>query len=419
MKKIKALLKRCEYAEALSALMPKLKREIPKDFSVFYTFVGDQDLIEENPLIRSLNVKDLFRVLETLRELSLDSQNYLALKGYAFICAGIYDKAHSCFSTARGLYPQNARLATLEALSLWLQGDSLRSRRFRNQALRCIEKAFELGDKSRQSLLLRAQIRFDLDDNEGGLADLEEMLKRDGQDQSALIGKAERLTDIGRYEEALAAMEVLKKMAPGKWWVYAQRGRTLSFAKKLNEALEDFNRAAKMNPKSGALYSWRGEALRNLGRYGEAEKDFQKAVELDPEYSFSWECLGRLKLMQGRLKEAYEALNRAIELDPARRLLSFAFRGEAAFKLGKLRQAWKDFERAHPLNPQTTWNVMVCEGQIVPRVQRQEAFWRDLENCVEKKSKEALPWLIRGRFKAIAGKKAEAEEDFKRAVEKL
>ncbi|PKG31486.1 tetratricopeptide repeat protein, partial [Methanoregula sp.] len=90
------------------------------------------------------------------------------------------------------------------------------------------------------------------------------------------------LTDLGRYDEAIAAADqatALYPREPGIWnnkgWAYYQMG-------KYNEAADAYDHAIRVNATYLKAYLNKGDALMKAGKPREAADAYRKALELDP-----------------------------------------------------------------------------------------------------------------------------------------
>lgn len=400
-----------DFHAALAALAPSLRGSLPP-LEAFYDFVGDQDLLFDNPGHPSLSKPQTAQAARALRRLKPGPARGL-LAAYLLLCGRRYARAARTAASVRG-GRHDAPAALLEACALWLLGDSRRSPRWRAQALERADRAVALAP-TRRALLLRAQIRMELEDNKGGLADLGRMLRRDPSDLSARIGRVEALADQYLLAPAERELERILRIRPARWWFYAQRGRLRGVCGRLEPALRDFDEAVRRQPRRGAIRAWRGELLRKLGRLSESRAELDRAAALEPRYAFTFESRGRLLLMLGLPRQALADLERACRLDPAR-TLAFAWRAEARLRLGLLRGAWRDLERVSPMDPLNFWNADgAVDGPLPGREERRASYWRALDAAVRRASGDGTAWLLRGRGLLTAGRGREALSDLARA----
>ncbi len=257
------------------------------------------------------------------------------------------------------------------------RGDGLR------EALADLDAALARGASDAFVRPWAAELRHDLDDRDGALADLARIPNDDVSALWARVERGEILCECGRTGEALDEFSRLVVELPGEAWAWALRGRTLATTGRASEGLGDLDRAAKLAPRSAAVRAWRSEALRRLGRYRAARADLDRATALDPGYTLAWIWRGRLKLLAGRPAEALKDLDRAVRLD-VRYRLGLAWRGEALFKLGRTREAARDFAAIAPMDPRRTWTVPAREGVVPVAAAREDAYWADLERRAKK-----------------------------------
>ncbi len=374
----------------------------PSRLTELYDFVGEQDLIGCRVRRHVLAPGSHRRVRSALGKVAPGPRREWLL-GYAALCAGRYALALKHLAGAQVL--PRARL--LKAAAYWLRGDRERSRRWLPQALAAADAAVGACGPTREALLLRAQIRFEFEDNAGGLADLGKILRADPMDLRARIGRAEVLGDL--YDYAGACREMAKVLAarPGAWWALAQRGRLRGMCGKPEGALRDLGAAIARRPACGALYSWRAEVLRRVGRHGEALADCSEAIRRDPGYAFSWELRGRLRLARGEPRPALGDLSRACLLDPSHQM-AFAWRAQARLELGLSKGAWEDLDRVFPMDPGGFW--------IATGPDRQGALRQDIEAALARRPRDPWARLLRGRWHALAGRWAGALGDLTSGV---
>jgi tetratricopeptide (TPR) repeat protein len=257
------------------------------------------------------------------------------------------------------------------------------------QALKDLDAAMKLGASAQFVAPWRAELRHDLDDREGALADLALIAPDHDSHLWARVERGEILCELGRTPEALSEFNRLTRENPGAAWAWALRGRTKATTGRAREGLRDLDRAVKLAPRSAAARAWRSEALRLLGRYRLALRDLDCAVRRDPRYTLAWIWRGRLRLVRGQAAPALRDFNRALSLDERYRL-AFAWRAEALFKLGRMKAAVRDMREAAPLDLSRTWNSVSREGELAASARREASYWSDLQECL--RSRAADRW---------------------------
>jgi tetratricopeptide (TPR) repeat protein len=329
-----------------------------------------------------------------------------------WLAAGAAETVLARFPAALPLF---ARAARLSPGSAWVPAwrgvaRALDERRRRSErlglALADLDLALARGADPAFVAPWRAELRHDLDDREGALADLARVPEDDASSLWARVERGEILCECGRVDDALAEFGRLVAENPKASWAWATRGRTLATTGRAAEGLCDLDRAVRLAPRSAVARAWRSEALRRLGRYAEARADLDRATRLDPRYALGWVWRGRLKLLLGRPADALKDLDRAVRLDPRYRL-ALAWRGEALFKLGRTRAAARDFARVAPMDPRRSWTPAAREGDVADASVRERAYWADLEERVRASPRDR--WARRLLGEALArGKSMES-----------
>jgi tetratricopeptide (TPR) repeat protein len=380
----------------LAQLAPGAASFFPRSLSYFYAFVGEQDLVDSHPGLKTPTRAQSTAVTSALRRVRAEPDADL-LGVAAALALGRLAEAARLGRRAVARRPGERLAALLFAAALWLRSDRQGRRDLAAQALRWAERAAGGPRPGADALLLRAQARLEIEDYARGLKDLAAAAVLRPKDPGPRIGRVEALADAGRTIEALAELASLSRLVGCRWWLIAQRARVLAMGGRGERALADFDAALKSRPRHGGLRAWRAETLRKLGRTEEAVVEFDAALRLDPDYAFSWEARGRLRLAQGRPDLAACDLTRALTLNP-RRNMAYAWRAQAWLACGRPRAAWKDLDACHPLNLETTWVA-------APGLDRREAFRLEV---LQRAPRGRWAALARSRIAAVSGREAAA-----------
>ncbi|MDQ3681624.1 MAG: tetratricopeptide repeat protein [Bacteroidota bacterium] len=204
------------------------------------------------------------------------------------------------------------------------------------------------------------------------------------------FNKAIKLTDEGKYEEALdnytTAIGINPKFAEAYMNRAQVRFQLPVEIRNLSEIIHDCNKAIQLNPKLGIAYYNRGVAEMLNNEYKLALNDFNFAIKLDPSIdghqfslnrefvkqkikdeeksvseldkdiaknpnnAFAYFQRGKQKLEINKYQDAILDFTKAIEKDK-RNPAFFDFRGYAKGSLGLYGEAIKDFDTSIRLNP--------------------------------------------------------------------
>ncbi|NLI80645.1 MAG: tetratricopeptide repeat protein [Deltaproteobacteria bacterium] len=103
------------------------------------------------------------------------------------------------------------------------------------------------------------------------------------------------LKELGRYEEALEALQTAEGYNKELKEIHNLRGFCLFKLKRHEDAIAAFERAIEIDPGSAIDYANIGSNLRELGHKREAVRLYRMALELDPDIDFARENIARLE----------------------------------------------------------------------------------------------------------------------------
>lgn len=175
---------------------------------------------------------------------------------------------------------------------------------------------------------------------------------------------------------------------------YINRGNVYLSKGDTDHALSDFNEAIKRDPRSAWAYNARGEIYKGKGDVSHAMADFSEAIRLNPDYAMAYGLRGQLYKSRGDFEHARADLSQSIRLDPNDATALFV-RGTIHYLLGDNPAALADFNaslKIDPNNQATYFNRGVAYYVIGGRTADAEA---DFKKAVELDPKDAYAaiWL--------------------------
>lgn len=128
-----------------------------------------------------------------------------------------------------------------------------------------------------------ADLKSELDDDEGALAGYEEVLATNPWSVRALRGKARSLRALRRYAESerLLSAEVARR--PHIAGFQLDLAYTYAQAEKRDKGLAQYRKALRIKPRDPNLHLNHADALQAAGRWDEAEEALRSAIELFPD----------------------------------------------------------------------------------------------------------------------------------------
>ena len=114
-----------------------------------------------------------------------------------------------------------------------------------------------------------------------------------------LARRGEMLRMLGRYEDALAALDEALGLSPDDAWAWANRGETLRMLGRYEEALAALDKAVGQSPDDALTLFRKGDLLYDIAEYKEALDVINRAIDRDPENAWVFHLKGRNLLISG------------------------------------------------------------------------------------------------------------------------
>ena len=100
--------------------------------------------------------------------------------------------------------------------------------------------------------------------------------------------EAKRLFDDGKYEEAIAKLDLMIEQTPDSKNAFLLRGTSYDYIGQYDKALEDYTRAIELDPEFVAAYNNRGSVYITTEQYEKGLPDLNRALELNPKNANSY-----------------------------------------------------------------------------------------------------------------------------------
>ena len=172
--------------------------------------------------------------------------------------------------------------------------------------------------------LTRAERDISKRDYAGSLRDYDRAIelskKGTVREELPWYGKGATLILLGRYQEALKAIDIALDINPRNEVAWLNKGNALMKLGQHLDALRCFNAALKVNPKYEVAWNNKGNALARLGHFEEALRCYEKAITIDGGYRGAWINKGYVLTKLGRYDEAASCADRALRLDTGPRV---------------------------------------------------------------------------------------------------
>jgi tetratricopeptide (TPR) repeat protein len=232
-------------------------------------------------------------------------------------------------------------------------------------------------------------------------------------DPAAHLNLGNALARLGRLDEAFASYRCALDADPEFAEAHNNLGELLLERGRIEEALASCREALRIRPDLARAHQNLGKVLVRLARYDEAARTCRRAIAIDPDFAEAHNGLGSALIGLGHSQEAIASFRRALDIDPdfaeAHANLARALRG-----MGRLDDAATGFRRALLLRP----DLVLARTELATtlRLQRTEEAERICGEALEIDPECAAALVVLAELRADAGRFAESEELFRRAL---
>lgn len=185
----------------------------------------------------------------------------------------------------------------------------------------------------------------------------------------------------GRYDEALAHLDEVIRLAPGYYRAWANRGSVREKLGRHEEALADLQEALRIQPDYPKARLALAQVLKSLGREKEAEQQLALAFQGDESSPEAHNRRGVEAYAAGDLPTAERELTEAIRLRPGYAEAENNL-ANVLVREGRPQDALPHYEAALRIDPDY-YNAHLNLGKVLMRSTDQEGAIRHLERALE------------------------------------
>ena len=230
-------------------------------------------------------------------------------------------------------HSERAKVSSVDAIDLVLRGQAALNRpssmKTMTEARDLFERALKLQSDNVDALagvgttyIFEVLNGYYSSGNEERLQRAEPLLARalslDDHHLLALKANAALLRARGKFDEAIAAAQLVIALNPGEPWAYKEVGLSMMYLGRTVDALEWFNKAELFGPRDPGRWTWlggKGQTLLLLGRDAEAITSLRAAIDSNPADVGDYAVLAATYALSGHNDEARAAL---VQYDQAR-----------------------------------------------------------------------------------------------------
>jgi tetratricopeptide (TPR) repeat protein len=198
------------------------------------------------------------------------------------------------------------------------------------------------------SLLKLGELKYILEDYDGSILTLNEVVRLDAQNAEAYFMLGMNFRSLGDNTRAMNAYQTAVEMNSSITDAWIILGEMYE-EKKDPKALKYYESAIISNPKSMQAIHAKAYYLQNHGDIPGAQKLYREIIVTDKSYSDAYLNSGLLYLETGSIARAYEQFDLLTGIAPSY-YMGFYMRGVVNEKMSKKSEALKDYESAYNLN---------------------------------------------------------------------
>ncbi len=259
-----------------------------------------------------------------------------------------------------------------------------------------------------------ASVEMNAGDYESAVATYQRALTRSPNDPLTLTAMAAALGAAGDWQQAQAQYEKALAVAPEDANARFDLGQLEAQHGEFAAAESQFRRLLASDPKDAGAHAALGEVLAATQRESEAEQEFDAALALDPHNFDALYNLGSIEAGKGNLSRAIELLQQALEQKDdadAHELLAAVYA-----QSGKIDDALREFQALERLKPDDPAPHLALAKVYQAMGKMQEAI-REQQAALAIDPANPGDWNDLGVLHAHAGDKAAARKDFERALQ--
>ena len=177
-----------------------------------------------------------------------------------------------------------------------------------------VDAALRIDEKLAEAHVSRAMLLAHFEwDWVAGEASYRKALQLSPNSARARHWYALHLAELGRYDEALAEIEIAKQHDPLAPIIRAAKGKILFVARRYDEAIEQCRQALDLEPNFAPAFSVMGQVYTSQGKFSEAVDSMMKYVELagggesNLELAYAYAAAGGRTAAEEAIRKASEA----------------------------------------------------------------------------------------------------------------
>ncbi len=282
------------------------------------------------------------------------------------------------------------------------------------EALAAIDKAIEI-QPFYFSYLTRYSIRFLSQDYQGGLADINQVMKLQPDLTFAYAFRGIVRFQLKDTQGAIADINQAIQIEPHNSLFYLVRGGIYEELKDNEKALADYTKAIAVNPEYAQAYNQRGDFYYKHKKWDLALADYGQGIKFEPDNANVYFARGNVYIQLKNYQAVLADYNQGIKLQPDNANAYFV-RAAVYAELKNYQLALVDYNQVIKLQPDNA-NVYFERGVIYQKQGNNNAALSDYHQALAKDAKLAPAIINIGYIKYEKGDVEGAIQQWQKAVE--
>ena len=212
-----------------------------------------------------------------------------------------------------------------------------------------------------------------------------------------------RLWRLGRFKDAVAALDRAIALKPNFYQAFFVKGMALSAQDQFSQAIAAFDSATRLEPRFYEAWRMKAQMLEAMKQYPQALAAINQAIQIQPSDSLLHSLKGDLLYQSNQYAPATAAYTQALTLKPS--YYAYMQRGRSQFSAGDYQAAFKDYGKALALQPNDYFSYM-GRGTMNAALGKSPAALEDLNQAIKfippASPYQSLLYMSRGLVKFAA-----------------
>lgn len=298
----------------------------------------------------------------------------------------------------------------------FLRGNVALSEKSYDDAVKFYSEAIKIDPEYAIAYNNRGITYFEDDDLISSITDYTKAIRIDGNFTDAYFNRANSLIGLGRYDEALEDLNVVKVAYPDSSYVHFALGLSYDGLMLHQEAIESFEKAKSLHPDNAETYLNLAVVYYHLKQFDKANEYLSQAFSRDSNNSNYYNIKALVLMEQKQYLESVNVFTEGLEKHSEDAFL-LNNRGYTYLLMDSVSLASKDINESILMNPSNLWAYR-NKGIIAYRNQDFEKAERLFKRALDKRKYVDLVYSYLGLTYLSQGNKQEACRFLKMANEK-